>query len=312
MKWNKLGRVYKPDSSISWARTHAYVPTVMLRGDEIRVFVAFWDRLQVKRIGYVDVSAKDPTKVLRVSAEPVLDVGEPGTFDCDGVFPSCVFHKGKEVWLYYVGWQNLVGPPFRGLYSGLAVSHDGGDTFNRYQDTPILDRIHDEKYVRSTSFVLRDNVFTKRPSYRVWYTSSNKLLDIHGHLVPSYNIKHAVSSDGVFYGLGVSCLHLNEQDGEIGISRPCVIKEHNLYKMFYSVRRMDKGYTIGYAESVDGYIWERKDESIGIEVSKGDWKWDSEMICFPCVVDYKEKRYMFYCGNDYGEAGFGVAVLEEG
>ena len=307
MKWEKLGRVFVPDGSMPWAKTHAYVPTAIVRGDEIRIYAAFWNSNKIKRIGFVDVSAKDPTQVLRVSAEPVLDIGEPGTFDSDGVMPSCVLDKGNEVWLYYVGWQELVYSPSQVLFAGLAISNDEGNTFNRYQQTPILERIESERFIRSTSFVLEEN-----GGYRCWYTSANKIINISGHEVPSYTIRHALSLDGIIWSLGFSCLYLLDilkDPEEFGLSRPWIIKENGLYKMFYSVRKVNKGYSLGYAESKDGYFWERKDNEIGIEKSKEGW--DSEMVCFPSVVDYEGNRYMFYNGNNYGETGFGVAVLEE-
>lgn len=54
--------------------------------------------------------------------------------------------------------------------------------------------------------------------------------------------------------------------------------------------------------------WVRKDEEVGIDVSKQGW--DSEMIEYLHVFDHKAKRYMFYNGNKYGKTGFGLAVLE--
>ena len=65
---------------------------------------------------------------------------------------------------------------------------------------------------------------------------------------------------------------------------------------------------IGYAESDDGLHWVRKDAEVG--TGKSDTGWDSEMICYPCVVDVKGRRYMFYNGNRHGSTGFGYAVLE--
>jgi len=62
--------------------------------------------------------------------------------------------------------------------------------------------------------------------------------------------------------------------------------------MWYSYRGRNniKTYRIGYAESFDGLQWIRKDDDVGIDVSKTGW--DSEMICYPFVFDYKEERYM--------------------
>ncbi|RLI35818.1 hypothetical protein DRO66_06800 [Candidatus Bathyarchaeota archaeon] len=305
MKWKKLGRVFVPDGSIPWAKTHAYVPTPIVMGNVIRVYAAFWDSDKVKRVGFVDVSAKDPTKVLNVSRTPALDVGDIGTFDCDGVISS--FARSLvcgTIWLYYVGWQELAGP-MRLLFAGLAISADGGNRFYRYKQTPILERLDYERFIRSTSFVWKefDGV------YNCWYTSSNGFIKIREHLVPSYTIQQAFSEDGIKWGKGRQCLWF-EGSEEFGLSRPWLLEDGKIHKMFYSIRKIDKGYTLGYAESSDGgYTWERKDNEIGLE--KSEEGWDSEMVCFPSIVDYEGKRYMFYNGNNYGETGFGVAVLEE-
>jgi hypothetical protein len=92
------------------------------------------------------------------------------------------------------------------------------------------------------------------------------------------------------------------------MSKPCVIQENNMYKMWYSYR--GQSYRIGYAESDDGIHWIRTDEKVGIDVS--DSGWDSEMIEYPCVFDHKGERYMLYNGNGYGKTGFGLAILTDG
>jgi hypothetical protein len=60
---------------------------------------------------------------------------------------------------------------------------------------------------------------------------------------------------------------------------------------------------------VDGDNWVRKDDESGIDVSAEGW--DSQMICYPFVMDHKGERYMLYNGNGYGRTGFGVAILEK-
>ena len=90
---------------------------------------------------------------------------------------------------------------------------------------------------------------------------------------------------------------------------PFVIYEENLFKMWYSIRFVDKLYRIGYAESYDGKIWKRKDHMVGIDVSSTGW--DSEMICYPSIIDINGNRYLFYNGNSNGINGFGYALLKE-
>jgi len=306
MKWKKLGRVFAPDmvlpSKEPWMTSHAYLPTPILVNDIIRVYIGSWDGFGVKRIGFVDVSADDPTKILEVSNKPCLDIGGVGTFDEDGVCPSFASSNGNCMRLYYVGWQLLSGKLSRYIFMGVATSWDGGISFRRLFDVPLLDRTGNQRFIRSSCSVLKVGDL-----YYMWYTASDELIGIRGNLVPSYKIYTTSSKDGLFWLNGMPCLEFEDPD-EFGLSRPWVVRD-DVYKMFYSIRKIDKGYTIGYAESIDGNYWERKDHLVGIGRSIGGW--DSEMICFPAILDYNGNRYMFYNGNDYGRTGFGVAVLEE-
>ena len=76
--------------------------------------------------------------------------------------------------------------------------------------------------------------------------------------------------------------------------------------MWYSYS-IDK-YRIGYAESLDGIKWERKDEQVGITVS--EFGWDSESIEHCYVFNHLNSKYMLYSGNDFGKSGFGIANLD--
>src|SRR5437868_1440829 len=106
MKWEKLGFVYRPNGESAWRSHSALQPTpFLLDQTTIRVFVGFRDETGASRIGAVDVDAANPTKVIRVSKDPVLDIGEPGTFDDNGVVPCAAVEREGKVYLYYSGYQ---------------------------------------------------------------------------------------------------------------------------------------------------------------------------------------------------------------
>lgn len=80
--------------------------------------------------------------------------------------------------------------------------------------------------------------------------------------------------------------------------------------MWYSTARLPlHPYRIGYAESDDGKRWTRIDEAVGFDVSPEGF--DSEMICYPHVVQHENRLYMFYNGNGFGREGIGLAVAED-
>jgi hypothetical protein len=268
----------------------------------VRDYAAFLDRERVGRVGYVDVDARDPRRVLAVSPAPVLDVGEPGTFDDSGVTPICLVGHGGRQLLYYVGWQRGVRVRYY-LFAGLAVSDDGGETFRRHARVPILDRSDGELYVRTAPHVLVEG-----GRWRMWYVGGDRWIDVGGKQVPSYTLRYLESADGVRWGAsGTTCLDFAPPD-EYGFGRPFVRRDHDRYRMWYSVRTRSRGYRLGYAESDDGLAWCRKDGEVGLDVSPGGW--DSEMVCFASLVDVGPTTYLFYNGNNYGETGFGVAVRE--
>ena len=80
--------------------------------------------------------------------------------------------------------------------------------------------------------------------------------------------------------------------------------------MWFSFRSgLGQPYRIGYAWSETGDEWVLKLADVGIDVSTTGW--DSEMIEYPFVFVHKDEYYMLYNGNDYGEFGFGLAVMEK-
>lgn len=306
MKWRKLGRVWAPDGTLWWAKAYALLPTVDVVSDEVlRVYFAALDENRFGRIGFLEVDAGEPTRVIRDPLQPVLDLGDPGTFDDSGVNPSCLLRRDGVTSLYYIGWQRSCGVPYH-VFAGLARSLRG-QRFNRVQPTPILDRTPSEPFIRSAMSVIREG-----DQFIAWYPSASAWTIVAGSPYPTYAIRRAVSSDGIHW-LPDNVLALSLADygrDEFGLGRPWVVRDETLYRMWYSIRCRSQPYRLGYAESADGVSWQRRDDEVGITRSQPG-AWDSEMICYPCVVDAYGRRYMFYNGNQHGSTGFGVAVLEE-
>jgi hypothetical protein len=301
--WEKLGCVYVAEGEQAWAQRRAFLPaSVLLSGGRIRVFVAFLDSEMVGRVGFVDVAAADPTEVVEVSEEPALDVGDPGMFDDAGVNPLSVFCWQDRLWMYYVGWQRTWRAPYL-LFTGLAYSNDEGRSFRRHARIPVLDRTHAEPMLRSGTFVAPPD----GDGFRAWYMTGDRWIESRGRTRPTYGMRYIESPDGVSWPCaGTPCLDPVPPD-EYGFGRPYVLRDRGRLRMWYSIRSHSKGYRLGYAESADGIVWERRDDEVGIDVSGSGW--DSEMIHCGWLQQTKFGTYLFYNGNNYGETGFGVAVL---
>lgn len=279
------------------------IPTPELLGNRIRIYLGFCDSKGISRIGNIEVSAENPQKVLSISSSPLLDIGRPGAFDDNGVVPtSIVTAPDGNKFLYYVGFELCKNIRYR-LLSGIAKCSEDGKTFKRLQETPVLERSGKEMYFRCAPHVLRENNI-----FRLWYIAGNEWLKIDGKDLPIYTVKYLESNDGINWGTeGHPCLSLDLSQ-EHGFGRPYVIRQGNLYKMFYSIRKLNGGYCLGYAESPDGIDWKRMDNQIGLAPS--DTGWDSKTICYSSVLEYGDRTYLFYNGNDFGKSGVGYAVLE--
>ncbi len=303
MKWRKMGLIYGPKGDSTWARNSALQPTPLLVGDKvIRVFVGLRDDAGVSRVGFVDLDAADPSKVLRVTETPVLDVGLAGTFDENGVVPCAVVSRDNQLYLYYAGYQLGHKVKFC-AYGGLAISDNRGETFTRYSKVPISDRTNTELYFRVAHSVMEDE-----GRWKIWYGAGDAYTQQDGKQLPNYNIRYVESKDGIhFNGEGRVVLDMSRPE-EHRLGRPYVIKEDGKFKMFYAVGTTDKLFRLGYAESADGINWDRLDEELGIDVSESGW--DSQMISYPSIIKYHGVTYLFYNGNEYGRDGFGYAVLE--
>jgi predicted GH43/DUF377 family glycosyl hydrolase len=273
-------------------------------GDVYRIYFASRNRDNMSQIGYVEVNMMDPTRILSVSESPIVELGELGTFDDSGVFPSAIVTTNGKKYLYYVGWMQGKRVPFYGMV-GLAVSSDGGKTFEKYSRAPLLPRNEVDPYMTLSLCVM-----PSEGVWRMWYTSTTECIRTStGDTIPNYHIKYAESEDGVNWKReGIVCIDY-EHKAETRIARPRVIFDSGRYRMWYCYAKRADGYRIGYAESLDGRDWKRLDDQVGIDMSTSGW--DSEMLAYPYIIDWNRNRYMFYNGNNYGETGFGIAFLSE-
>lgn len=303
MKWDKQGRIYHVESESWWRNNSTLVPVpYLVEPERLRLYCGFRDDQGMSRIGFVDVEAKQPSNVLAVSEDPVLDIGRAGAFDDNGVVPTSIVKVGSKLYLYYFAFQ--LGARVRYfLFSGLAISEDNGRSFTRYSEAPILDRSSSELMFRSGPFVVRED-----DRFRLWYVAGSEWVSGSDKTFPNYAIHYAESTDGMEWPRSGDPCIVPKAD-EFGVGRPVVFRGPDCEHMIFSARSFARGYCPAYAKSRDGVHWERDDRQLGISRSSNGW--DSEMICFHSVYRHQGDVFLFYCGNDFGREGMGYAVLRD-
>jgi predicted GH43/DUF377 family glycosyl hydrolase len=315
--WEKLGRVFSPSADApghSWIQSYAQSPAAILLADRIRVFFCSresepTDGQFLSRIFYADVDRLDPTKLLAVCEEPVIELGGLGSFDQFGMNPLSVVRAGNELRIYYAGWTRCQAVPFNSAIGMVAGSTDDG-SFSRFAKGPVLSYAPDEPFT-----VGSPRIKSFDSSYYLWYAAGRKWMQGPDRPEPIYKIRLATSVDGTNwkrFGADLISDVLGEDECQASAE---VIAIDGHYHMFFSYRpalgykEPGNGYRIGYAQSNDLTTWTRDDSRAGIGMS--DDGWDSESVSYSNLLAVDDETYMFYQGNGMGESGFGVARLAE-
>lgn len=313
--WKKLGKVFTPQEvqGRSWLKEFAQAPAALVFDDFVRIYFscrppADASGQYVSYSAYVDLERADLFKIRHVSEQPILGLGGLGEFDEFGTYPVTVIRHGDEVRAYYAGWTRCESVPFN-VAIGMAASRDGGKTFTRLGNGPILSYSPDEPFVLSGPKIRRF-----KDTWNLFYIAGRKWKMVEGRAEPVYKIRMATSSDGIHWNkLNKDLIESRVEEDEAQAS-PDVFHAGGKYHMFFCYRYSDdyrgkaRGYRIGYASSSNLIDWVRDDARAGIDVS--DEGWDAEMISYPHVFEVDGKTYLAYLGNQVGRHGFGLAVLD--
>nr|WP_315485070.1 hypothetical protein [uncultured Undibacterium sp.] len=319
-EWKKLGLIFDPldfADRPEWMAAFAQAPNAVLFDDFVRVYFccrpAPDERQQfVSYCAYVDLSKDGKFRVINVATDPIMSLGELGTFDEFGTYPVSVIRDGKELLAIYGGWTRCESVPFN-ISLGSARSLDGGVTFKKMGPGPMLSHSPDEPFVVTSPKI--------RKFGDVWclaYTAGMRwICDAEGKPEIIYKLRMATSVDGINW----TKLNKNLVDDVLGEDEaqasPDIVFADGRYHMFFCFRRgldfrtsLQASYRIGYASSTNLIDWVRHDQMMDLPPS--DSGWDSEMIAYPNVFELDGKFYMLYAGNGNGKTGFGIAVLQGG
>lgn len=312
--WQKLGRIFNPldVQDKPWLKEFSQAPCTLVFDTFVRVYFSCRPTPDnhgqyVSYTAYADFDRRDLTKIIGIADQPVLKLGDSGTFDEFGTYPLSVIRRGSDVLGYYGGWTRCESIPFT-VSIGMATSTDGGCTFTKAGQGPLLTCNTTDPFVLSGPKV---RIFNNK--WYLWYVAGTKWQSHEGRIEAVYKIRVATSDDGLHWDRnGINCINDVLNDDECQAS-PDVFYYKNQYHMFFcykygvDFRNNARGYRIGYASSSDLAHWTRDDSKAGIDISTSGW--DDESIAYPHVFALDGAVYMMYLGNQVGRFGFGLAKL---
>ena len=191
----------------------------------------------------------------------------------------------------------------------MAVSLDGGLTFTRVHEGPVVDRNRLEPYFVTTPFVCREGGM-----WKMWYASATGWVGEPPS--PAYMIKYAESRDGLDWTRdNVTCIEPKSSNEANG--RPWVERDEGTYRMWYcstgasiASERSERSYRLGYAE-----IRRRRELGAAGRASRGRGarprvgtaRWSPIQAC---TVE-RGRRASPLQRDGFGRSGIGHAVADE-
>jgi hypothetical protein len=301
MAWIKHGLILRPSATGNWYHNGFSGSHAVSGGDGSAIlYLTGRDTENRSRIGK-SVIDLNTFSIKHISEEPMLSLGERGTFDFNGTgYPFYVGYRNQNR-IYYTGWTKGVHVDFINDL-GLAIE-ENDDKAVRVSRASILPRTDKEPFGCGSVCIMPGD------TWKMWYTCFDKWEETATGLKHFYHIRFASSDDGIEWQRhNQISIDFNINASEYVVAKPHVIFYHGLYLMWYSYR--GEAYKIGFAVSKDAINWERHDDSL-LCLHKSENGWDSEMVCYASTFVENETLFMFYNGNGYGKSGLGVATMPE-
>jgi hypothetical protein len=315
MHFRTIGRIFDPREHglFTNLRQYAQSPQAIVFDDYVRIFFATREKdsdgMYVSFPAFVDMDLMFQ-EVLRVSTKPVVDLGERGCFDEHGIFPFSPIRVEDKLFAYTTGWTRRKSVATdSGI--GLAISSDGGDSFVKQGQGPILGPSLHEPFLVSDGFAIRH-----MDLFHMWYIYGQRWIYESQGAAPDrvYKIAHAVSLDGRRWSPSSRCV----LDDWLGVDEcqalPSVIRHGDCWHMVFCYRNAtdfrrnpDRAYRLGYASSIDLIDWKRSE--LQLTRDRTSTGWDSDMQCYPNFVQVNGQLFLLYNGNEFGRYGFGLARL---
>lgn len=320
MKFKKIGKIFDPTIL---SEKHSFVefaqsPQTLVFDTFVRIFFSTRTRDEkgeyLSHIAYIDMDL-DLKNILNFSNHEIVKLGALGTYDEHGIFPFHPYATNGKIYAFLSGWNRRISVPVdTGI--GLAESIDGGKTFTRLGNGPILAQSLHEPFLVGDGFVIKhENVY-----YMYYIFGKSWLPETEVEPVARvYKIGYATSTDLINWkkneGVSIIADELNKDECQ---ALPTVVEHNGKYHMVFCFREAvdfrknpKRGYRLGYAYSDNLKDWTRADELLELNLTYDSNEWDGEMMCYPHLFKVNNEVHLLYNGNQFGKSGFGIAKLDK-
>jgi predicted GH43/DUF377 family glycosyl hydrolase len=220
-----------------------------------------------------------------VSDQPVLAVGDSGTWDSQSVQVGAIIKIGNTYKMYYTGYSDQ----YEHWHIGMAVSSDGINWTK--VPSPVVYGTDNEYRVHVDEVIQVNNQYYMYYSIISPYTYSNSIglaISPDGRNWTKYSGNPVLSS---------SCAWENS-----GVYFPSIIYDGNVFKMAYMNSTSN---ALGFATSTDGIKWNKDSDNPFFTATESNGNWTSE-VAYPFFRKFNNKYYIYYTGKYNGSDAIGL------
>jgi len=176
LTWNNHSEpVLTPGEGNAWDANSVSNPNVIYDGQIYHMWFSGWPNRIPKTAFNGYATSRDGINWKKHHANPVINIGEPGTWDDHGVAGSNVTFNGSIFEMWYFGW-NLIK-----FEIGLATSR-GGISWKKSRDNPVLKTGGLGTW---DAMLFGPKVLSHGPDYSLWYAGSNNVRVAYGYATTS-------------------------------------------------------------------------------------------------------------------------------
>jgi len=155
-----------------WDGTGVVAPKVYFDGTTYHMWYHGWNGLSLYDPGMIGyATSTNGLDWVKYTANPVLSIGQQGSFYDTWVMPGTVLYMNNEYRMWFTGWDGYATGPLRYFRIGYATSTDGISWTVHNNDSSVLDvggsGTWDNYGVRFPSVLVHNN------RYRVWYAGDD-------------------------------------------------------------------------------------------------------------------------------------------
>lgn len=292
------------------AVSHLSVPTAVLSPDGscIRLFVSSRDDQGRSRVFVLNLDPANPLEVSDPHLKLVLDLGAQEDFDGDGIVCTSVLVDGPDLMhMLYAGFERNAHGSYR-LLTGLAHSIDGGESFTRSTNVPLLERAPDESTVRAGA-VFAETIRLGAPRGIIYAGGSGWVATADGRRRPHYSLREQPIRPDLT-PIGPSRILLQPRSDEHGFGRAGVIAcgEHRCVLLSVRMTALSS-YRLQTATIESDGQWVR--DTVQLRVLEEGRDRSLDHLMFASSVQTPSEQWLFLNGPEYGRDGVLVAKVED-